>query len=114
MLLYPTVYGNVVIGPTAEEQQDREKAEVDEKVIQGLLEKAYAMVPALKNHEVVGTYAGLRPATQHRDYWIEPQMSRNWVTVGGIRSTGLSACLGIARLVASFLPESKFSPVSFI
>lgn len=27
---------------------------------------------------------------------------RNWVTVGGIRSTGLSGCLGIAEIVHDF------------
>ena len=107
VLLYPTVYGNVIIGPTAEEQKDRKTAEIDEKVIDCLLEKAFGIIPALREHKVVGIYAGLRPATEHRDYWIEQQPRKNWITVGGIRSTGLSACLGIAKHVASFFPKSK-------
>ena len=31
-------------------------------------------------------YAGLRPATEHKDYVIEALPDRNWITVGGIRS----------------------------
>ena len=51
------------------------------------MEKA---VPATRGMVVVGTYSGLRPATEHRDYQIEAFPARNWITVAGIRSTGLS------------------------
>ena len=59
------------------------------------------MVPALKGADVLGTYSGLRPATEHRDYQIVPHPGHNWVTVAGIRSTGLTASSGIAEYVAS-------------
>jgi hypothetical protein len=34
---------------------------------------------------IVGTYAGLRPATQFKDYVIEADKNDQWVTVAGIR-----------------------------
>ncbi|MEM8854800.1 MAG: (2Fe-2S)-binding protein, partial [Pseudomonadota bacterium] len=48
---------------------------------------------------VTATYAGLRPATQHKDYQITHQDDRRYVSVGGIRSTGLSSALGVAEAV---------------
>ena len=43
---------------------------------------------------------GLRPATEHRDYQIVARPADAWITVGGIRSTGLTASPGIAEYVA--------------
>ena len=45
---------------------------------------------------MTATYAGLRPATEFKDYQITAHPAHAMVTVGGIRSTGLSAALGIA------------------
>ena len=52
---------------------------------------------------VTAVYAGLRPATQFKDYQIAALPDRNWITVGGIRSTGLTGSLGIAQHVARTL-----------
>ena len=54
------------------------------------------MCPLLAEQSVTAIYAGLRPATQFKDYQIEALPDRNWITVGGIRSTGLTGALGIA------------------
>jgi glycerol-3-phosphate dehydrogenase len=50
---------------------------------------------------VTAAYAGLRPASEHKDYQIRTHADRRWITVGGIRSTGLTGALGIARHVWS-------------
>jgi glycerol-3-phosphate dehydrogenase len=64
------------------------------------------MIPDLAGHSVNAIYAGLRPATQFKDYQIAMDRERRWVTVGGIRSTGLTAALGIAQMVARGFAES--------
>ncbi len=89
----------MLVGPTAEEQDDRERATVEEEALRGLLAKAEELVPALVNVDVTAVYAGLRPATEEKSYRISVHGDRNWITVGGIRSTGLTASLGIARHV---------------
>lgn len=99
IVLTRTIFGNVLVGPTAEEQEGRERASVDSKTLHALLQRACAIVPALKDNPVTAVYAGLRPATEHKDYWVNFDADRQWITVGGIRSTGLSAALGIARHV---------------
>ena len=99
VLLCRTIFGNLILGPTAEEQQDRNRADVDEAVLQGLIAKGTLMLPALKNYTVTATYAGLRPATEQKVYRIYDYPDDQWISVGGIRSTGLTASLGIAAWV---------------
>ena len=84
---------------TAEEQQSRDEASVDSEQLRALVEKGISILPALRQHAVTATYAGVRPATEHKDYQIKWYRDRNYCCVGGIRSTGLSAALGIARFV---------------
>ena len=108
ILVFPTVHGNVLVGPTAEDQWNCTKAEIDKTVINNLVKHACFVLPVLKDHEVIGTYAGLRPATEFKDYCVDCQPEERWITVGGIRSTGLSACLGIAKHVSSYLPSLGF------
>ena len=50
----------------------------------------------------------MRPATQFREYQIIPRLNERWVTVAGIRSTGLSASLGIAEYVAKLVIPTLF------
>lgn len=114
VLVFPTVYGNIVVGPTAEDQLDRNNAEINETVIETLVNRAQTILPSLKEHAVIGTYAGLRPATEFKDYCIDCQPEERWIMVGGIRSTGLSACLGIAKHVASFLPSLGFNNTNYL
>jgi glycerol-3-phosphate dehydrogenase len=106
IVLARTIFGNVLIGPTAEEQDDRDRAPVDRKTLSMLIQRASEIVPALKDVAVTAVYAGLRPATECREYRIKHHAASQWITVGGIRSTGLTAALGIARHVFSLYSES--------
>ena len=94
-----TVFGNLLVGPTAEEQDDRERATVETATLQALVRRGIEILPALARHEVTAFYAGLRPATEEKHYRIRTDLAEGYVCVGGIRSTGLSAALGIAAHV---------------
>ena len=99
VLVCPTIFGNVLVGPTAEEQACREHAALDGEVLARLLAQGSRLVPALAGEPVTAAYAGLRPATQHKDYVVEALPGLAWISVGGIRSTGLTAAIGIAAHV---------------
>lgn len=105
VVVCPTIYGNVLVGPTAEDQEDRQLAEVSQAMLLDLKAKGEAILPGLAAHHVNATYAGLRPATQFDSYQVESQPARSWITVAGIRSTGLSASLGIAQHVLQLYHE---------
>ena len=68
---------------------DRDDTATTADGLAGLLAAGERMLPALAREEVTATYAGLRAATEHRDYQIRLHAGPRCVTVGGIRSTGL-------------------------
>jgi glycerol-3-phosphate dehydrogenase len=65
-----------------------------------------AILPALLKEEVTACYAGLRAATKQSDYQINAHPKECSVCVGGIRSTGVSAAMGIAEYVLELLAEA--------
>ena len=99
VLVAPTVYGNVLLGPTAEEVSDRSDTATTAAGLNALLAAGRQILPDLVGQEVTATYAGLRAATEHRDYQIGVDAERRYACVAGIRSTGLTASLGIAEYV---------------
>ena len=100
VVVFRTIFGNLAIGPTAEETEERTNPSTDSATLEKLKARAIEIVPALKDIDVTAIYAGLRPATEHKDYVIEAHKNKNWITVAGIRSTGLTGSLGIAQHVA--------------
>lgn len=102
-----------MVGPTAEEQKDRDDASVDKDILNDLHAQAIKKLPALENIPVTATYAGIRPATERPEYRIIEDSERNWITLGGIRSTGLTSALGLAQHVQDLLAGqgAKFKPI---
>jgi len=113
IIIFPTVHGNVMVGPTADDvdERDMELAKPDSIVVDKLVQWAHRVVPALKKTAVIGSYCGIRPATQFKDYQINFHNERNWLTVGGIRSTGATACMGIASHVLGLIKNKQY-PIS--
>ncbi|MFI1938065.1 FAD-dependent oxidoreductase [Streptomyces purpureus] len=105
VLVSPTVYGNVMLGPTAEDLDDKTATGSTAEGLAQLREKGRRILPALLAEEVTAVYAGLRAATEHDDYRIVARPERRCVTVGGIRSTGLTASMAIAAHVVELLGE---------
>lgn len=111
VLISPTVYGNILLGPTSEELDDKTNTAVSAAGLKMLQEKGRAILPALLQEEVTATYAGLRAATEHSGYQLCLHADQRYICVGGIRSTGISSSLGIAEYVAELLVEAGLSVV---
>ncbi|MFC7259302.1 FAD-dependent oxidoreductase [Streptomyces lutosisoli] len=105
VLVAPTVYGNVLLGPTAEELDDKTATGSTEEGLALLRDKGRRILPHLLDEEVTAVYAGLRAATEYDDYQIRAHPDQAYVTVGGIRSTGLTASMAIASYVTGLLAE---------
>ncbi len=105
-----TAYGNLIVGPTAEEQESRSDASTDRETLRMLIAKGCEILPGLARHDVTATYAGLRPASDRKEYRIEADAARRVVSVAGIRSTGLSAALGIAAHVSRLI-DGGWTPI---
>lgn len=97
VVVCPTAFGNILVGPTAEEQEDRVRATVEHDTLEGLVALGAKLVPGLANIPVTAVYAGLRPASEKKDYRVIHRPDSRSITLGGIRSTGLSSALGLAQ-----------------
>ncbi len=106
VLVSPTIYGNVMLGPTAEDLDDRTATGTSESGFEFLSNKGEKLMPRLMREEVTASYAGLRAAIDHGDYLIEPDAAQRYVLVGGIRSTGLTSSMAIAEHVRDLLTDA--------
>jgi glycerol-3-phosphate dehydrogenase len=103
VLLAPTVFGNVLLGPTAEDVNDKDDTSSTPAGLSYLRAQGERIMPELCDHEVTAVYVGLRAATEHPDYQITIHAAEGYACVGGIRSTGLSASMAIAEHVRAEL-----------
>ncbi|RST19239.1 NAD(P)/FAD-dependent oxidoreductase [Streptomyces sp. WAC05374] len=106
VLIAPTVHGKVLLGPTAEDLDDRTATASTAEGLAFLAEKGRRILPALLDEEVTAVYAGLRAATEEDGYRIACHPRQRYVTVGGIRSTGLTASMAIAAHAVELLRDA--------
>jgi glycerol-3-phosphate dehydrogenase len=106
VLVTPTVYGNLLLGPTAEDLDDKRATGSTAEGLALLREKGARILPGLLGEEVTAVYAGLRAATEQDDYRITAHPEQAYVTVGGIRSTGLTGSMAIAAHVTELLADT--------
>lgn len=106
VLVSPTIYGNVMVGPTSENLEDRTATGTSEEGLEFLLTKGRALMPTLFDEEITATYAGLRAAIDRDDYLIDVDAAQRYVLVAGIRSTGLTSGMAIAEYVCGLLAKA--------
>ena len=109
VLVSPTVFGNIMLGPTAENLEDKTATGSTKSGLDTLKQKGKKIAPALLDEEITAIYAGLRAASEHSDYQIKLHQidnQANYLTVGGIRSTGLTASMAIAIYVKQLLTNA--------
>jgi glycerol-3-phosphate dehydrogenase len=106
VLVFPTVDGHVIAGPTAVDGEDKEDWSVRPEARDELMPKAVAMWPPLEGREPIAAYAGLRPAGRDGANYVIGRSAvapERLVNVAAIRSTGLTASLGIAEYVCEIV-----------
>jgi glycerol-3-phosphate dehydrogenase len=104
VLVSPTVFGNLMVGPTADDVERKDDTSSTAAGLAHLRREAGRIVPGLLDFDVTAVYVGLRAATEHADFQI--RFEDGYACVGGIRSTGLSASMAIAEHVRDGLELS--------
>jgi glycerol-3-phosphate dehydrogenase len=108
VLVFPTLDGRLVAGPTARERTDKRDWSVEEDAVELIRARAEIVHPPLRGRRPLAAYAGLRPASSDANYVIAWSRSLpRLLHVGAIRSTGLSASLAIGELVVEMLAEAN-------
>lgn len=107
VLVSPTVHGNLIVGPTAVDIEDKEATATTADGINDLMEKSGMNVDNLNvRRKVITSFAGLRAHEDGHEFII------NWVDdapgffdCAGIESPGLSSSPAIGRMVAKMFKE---------
>ena len=108
VLVIPTIFGNLIAGPTAEDFEINDNAVTDSTVegLQTLLDGASKLYPGLYEQPVIGTYSGVRCNCKQGSYWIRCNDNHPGIlTVSGIRSTGLTSSPALAEYLINELHE---------
>ena len=106
VLISPTIFGNVMLGPTAEDLEDKTDTSTSERGFEFLIQKGGTIMPSLLEEEVTAAYAGLRAASNQGDYLIEVDVAQRYVIAGAIRSTGLTSAPAVAEYIMELLAET--------
>jgi glycerol-3-phosphate dehydrogenase len=116
VLVFPTLDGHTVAGPTAIDL-DEEDWTVRPEATTEILTKATAMHPPLEGATPIFTYAGLRPAGRDGANYVVRRSDADdrLIHAAAIRSTGLTASLAIAERVVALTgldsePEEPLRP----
>lgn len=116
ILVTPTVHGNLLVGPTAEDIPDKEAIDTTAAGIAKVLERGSASVPALDSRQVITSFAGLRAHMTEYDKRVgdfvigEVEDAPGFFDVAGIESPGLSAAPALGEYVAELVSAAYPAP----
>jgi glycerol-3-phosphate dehydrogenase len=104
ILVTPIVFGGVMLGPTAEDVDEKTDLATTDEGLRTIREGVRRYVPHVAEAESVRQFAGLRAVGSESDYIIRASTAgRRLLHVAGIRSTGLSASPAIGRYVGELV-----------
>lgn len=106
ILVTPTVDGNLLIGPTALNMDNKEDTDTTPDGLAEIVGKAMKSVPAVSIRNAITSFAGVRAHPINDDFIIGwSEKSDNFLNVAGVESPGLSAAPAIAVRVREILSE---------
>lgn len=106
ILVTPTVDGNLLIGPTAKNIEDKDDITTTPEGLREIVEKALKSVPTVSTRNAITSFAGVRAHPTNDDFiigWCEK--SERFLNVAGVESPGLSSAPAIALFVRDILSE---------
>ncbi len=106
ILVTPTVDGNLLIGPTALDIDDKDDNTTTVEGLHETVAKAIKSVPIVSIRNAITSFAGVRAHPTNDDFIIGwCPTSENFLNVAGIESPGLSSAPAIAVYVREILNE---------
>lgn len=106
VLVAPTIHGNLIVGPTAIDVDDKEGTNTTREGLDTLIEKAGMNVKNLPMRQVITSFSGLRAHEDHHEFIIgEAEDAKGFIDCAGIESPGLTSCPAIGEMIADILRE---------
>lgn len=111
VLVTPTVHGNLLVGPNAEDLDDKEGINTTAEGLEDILSRGERSVSKLPGNKVITSFAGLRANEGGGDFIIkEAEDVKGFMDVAGIASPGLSASPAIGVYVAELMQKIEPAP----
>lgn len=112
VLVTPTVDGNLLIGPNAQEVQVREDMSTTTSGLSEILKSARLSVPTLDSRGIITSFAGLRAGTDEGDFILRASsFNHQLIHAAGIESPGLTAAPAIGEEITELLRENGLQMV---
>lgn len=106
VLVSPTVHGNLLIGPTAEDQESRESTVTTASGLASATAMAGISVPNLPMRDVITSFAGLRAhITEGADDFVIGESVDGFFEATGIESPGLTSAPAIGSYLAGLVAQ---------
>ncbi len=106
VLVTPTVHGNLLIGPTATDIEEKEGTNTTGNGLAQVINKAGKNVKNLPLRQIITSFAGLRAHEDHHEFIIEEvEDAPGFIDCAGIESPGLTSAPAIGERVAEILRE---------
>ncbi len=108
VLVAPSVHGNLVVGPTAKDIEDKEDVSCTSEKLEVIRLQASKAINKLPL-EVITTFAGLRAHQENHDFIIQ-ETKPGFIDCIAIESPGLTAAPAIGKMVCSMIVD-KIKPI---
>jgi len=105
ILVSPTVDGNLLLGPTATDIEDREDTSTTPEGLAVIANECLADVPGVPTRTVITSFAGLRSVDNKGDFIINSPVE-GFINCAGIESPGLTSAPAIAVYISELLSEN--------
>ena len=106
VLVTPTVHGNLLIGPTAADIEDKEAVSTTGEGIADVQKRAALSVEKLPTKQIITSFAGLRAHEEGGDFVLgEPEDAPGFFDAAGIESPGLTCAPALGEYLAGLVAE---------
>lgn len=106
VLVTPTIHGNLLVGPTAVDVEDKEAINTTAEGLALLLAKAGMNVKNIPTRQVITSFAGLRAHEDGDDFIIgEVKDAKGFIDCAGIESPGIASSPAIGEMIAELLRD---------
>lgn len=106
ILVTPTVHGNLLLGPTAMDVEDKEGTNTTRDGLNQVLEKAGMNVKNIPMRQVITSFAGLRAHEDGGDFIIgEAEDAEGFIDCAGIESPGIASCPAVGEMISRLIKE---------
>lgn len=108
-LMTPTIHGNMLVGPTAEDLEDKVNISTTKEGLSSIQADVSKMIPGVNLKDTITQYSGLRPNRQPEGLHVDTYEDlEGYVNLSGVRSTGLTLSVAMGKYVVECMKQCGF------